>query len=98
MYRLVGFCCIFTGEFENDLGTAYVLLVSSHLPHAAEHWHTWVLWHEFGDVVSFSVNDYPAVFVIVVFRNLLAAELLPLRLLLVFVIHLVRGLSYMRII
>ena len=48
---------------------------------------TWVFWHEFSDIVRPPMYDYPAVFIIVVLRNLIAVKLLLLGLLLGFVIH-----------
>ena len=49
---------------------------------------TWMFWHEFRNIVRLAVYYNPAVILVVMFCNLLATELTPLRLFLATVIHL----------
>ena len=46
-----------------------------------------MLWHEFSNIVRFPMNDNPAVFPIIMLRDLFAVKLLPFGLLLRFVVH-----------
>jgi hypothetical protein len=48
---------------------------------------TWVLWHELRNIVGAAMDDDPTRLLVVVFRHLLALQLLLLGLCLTLVIH-----------